>query len=252
MTLPSKLTKALQTVRTVGAITGAGISAESGIQTYRGQGGLYDDPNEGDRTVDALTGSTLKTNPDRTWRTVAALINRSRDARPNAAHHALVRIERSVERFVLLTQNVDGLHRRAGSENIIDIHGDVSRSRCMKCSRHVATPDLSELQGSPLCPTCGGVLRPDVVLFEEMLPAAKLRRIRSELLDNPPDLLLVIGTTAMFPYIAQPVWSRGKSTLAVEVNPERSSVSSCVDFQIEAQAGQAVPLIADVLTTRGL
>src|SRR5438034_11085244 len=98
--LPRELARALATVRSVGAITGAGLSAESGIPTYRGKGGIYDDPDEGDRTVEALSGSTLRTDPDRTWRVIAELARRSRGAEPNAGHRALVEIETRVERFV--------------------------------------------------------------------------------------------------------------------------------------------------------
>ena len=115
--LPEKLRLALEKVRSVGAITGAGVSAESGIPTYRGKGGIYDDPSEGDRTVEALSGRTMAADPDRTWRTIGELISKSSRARPTAAHRALVDIEEKVERFVLLTQNVDGLHQLAGSRN---------------------------------------------------------------------------------------------------------------------------------------
>ena len=123
--LPQDVVSALADVRSAGVITGAGVSVESGIQPYRGEGGLYDDPDEGDRTVEALTGSTLQRDPDRTWRAIVKLARQAKDARPNPGHEALVRMEESLDRFVLLTQNVDGLHQLAGSRNVIAIHGNV-------------------------------------------------------------------------------------------------------------------------------
>ncbi len=246
MSLPDGLASALERVRSVGVITGAGISTESGIQAYRGVGGVYDDPDAGDRLVDALTGGTLRTDPDRTWRAVADLARRAEGAAPNAAHHAIARLEDGVERFVLLTQNVDGLHRAAGSRNIIDIHGDLSRTQCMRCFAFSDPPDWHAIEGAPRC-DCGGTLRPDVVLFEEMLPQRKLLAIQDELIDHAPDLILVVGTTALFEYIAMPVYAAGVGTLTVEVNPEPSAVTRAVDFYLPARAGTAVPQIVDCL-----
>ena len=187
-TLPAALVDALSKVRSVGVITGAGVSAESGIATYRGQGGVYDDPEEGDRTIEALTASTLQSDPDRTWRAIARVARESAGAQPNAGHMAIAGIERRVERFVLLTQNVDGLHQSAGSRNIIDIHGTVAETTCMSCERQAAfdaREELARLEAAPRC-RCGGVLRPNAVLFGEMLPHDKVRRMHAELIENPP------------------------------------------------------------------
>jgi len=249
MELPAALRARLAKVRSVGAITGAGVSAESGIRTYRGRGGLYDDPDEGDRVVEALTGTTLLADPDRTWRAVAMLARESLAARPNAAHLALVEIERKVERFVLLTQNVDGLHRAAGSREMIDIHGHVRDTLCMACGvrGHLAPEALAAIDAAPRC-HCGGTLRPDVVLFGEMLPAAKVDRIRREFGDAPPDLVLVVGTTALFPYIQGPVLlARQAGRLTVEVGPEPTVLSAVVDFHLEGPAGTILPRIAEAL-----
>ena len=167
MVLPPALQHRLRGVRSIGVITGAGVSRESGIRTYRGQGGIYDDPEEGDRTVEALSGPTLASDPDRTWRVVAELARQAARAEPNAAHHALVDIERRVERFVLLTQNVDGLHQLAGSRNVIDIHGDIFSTRCMTCRRldRLDRDALQQIDRTPRCSACRGPLRPNVVLF---------------------------------------------------------------------------------------
>ncbi|MDH3591691.1 MAG: NAD-dependent protein deacylase [Planctomycetota bacterium] len=238
-------------VSSVGVITGAGISVESGIQSYRGQGGLYDDPVEGDRTVEALSGPTLQRDPDRTWRTVAKLARQSAGAAPNPGHHALVAIEAAVESFVLLTQNVDGLHRMAGSKQVIDIHGDIFGTVCMGCGAtgRLTRDDYDTLDAAPRCPKCRhGTLRPDVVLFGEMLPQDKLDRLHRELMHRSPDVVIAVGTTAMFPYIQAPVYqARQAGRITIEINPEPTVLSDVVDHVVRATAGAALPQLAAAL-----
>ena len=252
MELPADLCEVLRGITSMGVITGAGVSAESGIQTYRGQGGLYDDEEEGDRTVEALSATTLRRDPGRTWRVVVELARRSVEAAPNPAHLAIAAMERALPSFVLLTQNVDGLHRLAGSREIIDIHGDVLDTRCMQCSAGGRlTPEaIRALEGIPTCAACGGALRPDVVLFGEMLPTAKIQRLHERLLERPPDLILIAGTTAVFPYIAEPVLLAARRGLpTVEVNPEATPVSPHVRWSLRARGGDVLPAIANVLTS---
>ncbi len=250
MRLPDDLVDALGNVSSVGVITGAGVSAESGIQTYRGQGGIYDDEAEGDATVEALSAATLRADPGRTWRVVSELARRAVDAAPNAAHEAIVLLEQSLPRFVLLTQNVDGLHRLAGSRNVIDIHGDVLDTRCLACDeRGRFTPaEVRALRNTPRCQACDGILRPDAVLFGEMLPEEKILRLHHELLEDVPDLVIVAGTTAIFPYIVQPVLeAAGRGRLTVEVNPEPTQLSEHVRWSLRGKAGDLLPLIANVV-----
>lgn len=250
LALPSALAERLRGVRSVGAITGAGVSAESGIRTYRGAGGIYDDPVEGERTVEALTGETLRRDPDRTWRKVGELARMAAGARPNAAHLALAAMESKVERFVLLTQNVDGLHREAGSRNVIAIHGDIRATVCMACGAQgwMEREELPRIEGAPRCKPCGGVLRPGAVLFGELLPVEKVQRLYAEFLLDPPDLVLVVGTSALFPYIEAPVLvARLRGNLTVEVNPEPTGLSAAVDFSLRGPAGAWVPLLVEAL-----
>lgn len=253
-TLPPELVEALQGVRSVGAITGAGISAESGIPTYRGVGGIYDDPEEGHSTVEALSGPTLLRDPDRTWRAVAALARHTIDATPNAAHHALARMEQALEQFVLLTQNVDGLHRIAGSRNVIDIHGDVLATRCTSCETRtrLTRVELAALDATPPCPDCNAHLRPDAVLFEELLDPRKVLRMQEAFYREPPDLVLVVGTSAMFPYIAEPVHVAARcGRLTIEVNPEPTPLTNVVGTSLRGPAGVYVPLLAAALGADG-
>lgn len=242
--LPQDLLDQLRQVTSVGVITGAGISAESGVPTYRGAGGVYDDPTEGDRTIEALSIDTLLTEPDRTWRAIAALASKGRAATPNAAHRALVDLERRVDRFALLTQNIDGLHQAAGSQNVIAIHGDASRAYCMGCHAPEVVDFGNPPQQTPVCTKCGGALRPDVVLFGEMLDPQLINRISEEFLQDPPDLVLAVGTTAQFPYIRQPmVAAVHAGRLTLEVNPERTPLSNAVDYYLSQKAGNVLPLL---------
>lgn len=249
-TLPERLADQLGRVDSVGVITGAGVSAESGIPTYRGKGGIYDDPDEGDRTVEALTGTTLKIDPDRTWRAVGELARSAVQARPNPAHHAIVEMERKANSFVLLTQNVDGLHQAAGSRNVIDIHGNIFETRCMDCAARetLSRERIAGIRQAPRCAACGGPLRPDAVLFGEMLPAGKVARLRSELEQRIPDLVVVAGTSALFPYIAAPVFHAARAGhLTIEVNPEPTYLSEAVGHFVQGPAGEILPQIAAAL-----
>jgi NAD-dependent deacetylase len=251
--LPAGLREACRSARSVGVVTGAGVSVESGIPTYRGRGGIYDDPAEGDRVVEALSGPTLRRDPDRTWRVIAWKAGLARAARPNRAHEAIVEMERRAERFVLLTQNVDGLHAAAGSRNVIEIHGNTLRTRCTACpTRGSLSPEeIAAVTATPRCAACGAPLRPDVVLFEERLPEDELRRLSEELLERSPNLLVVAGTTALFPYVVEPVRlaaSRGRTT--VEVNPEETELSRWVSHSIRGRAGDVLPRLAEALPVR--
>jgi NAD-dependent deacetylase len=260
--LPARLVDCLRGVRSVGVITGAGISAESGIPTYRGKGGIYDDPEEGDRTIEALSAPTLISDPDRTWRALYQIAGAAAGAVPNAGHAAIVEIEAAVERFVLLTQNVDGLHRMAGSRNIIDIHGDAFSLLCTGCGRenrfadpraplacadHLSIADEMKRGRAPRC-RCGKAYRPQVVLFGEMLPGDKLARLYNEFYTNPPELVISVGTSNMFPYIVEPVVVAARAgRLTIEVNPEPTTISDLVDYHLQAPAGVVLPAIVRAL-----
>jgi NAD-dependent deacetylase len=156
-------------------------------------------------------------------------------------------MERRLDRFVLLTQNVDGLHGAAGSRNVIAIHGDLFRLRCTACAApaRVGREEIAALDRAPRCAACGGVIRPEVVLFGEMLPAPAVARLHEEFIERPPDLVLAVGTTALFPYIRYPVLeARRCGRLTVEVNVERTELSSVVGWFLEGRASEIVPLLA--------
>jgi NAD-dependent deacetylase len=248
--LPAAFLAALGGVRSVGVISGAGVSKASGLRTYRGQGGVYDDPVEGDRTVEALSGPTLRSDPERTWETVLRLARKAHAAGPGPAHLALAALEAEVEEFVLLTQNVDGLHARAGSRNVIEIHGNVFRTRCEGCGRVDALPEASLTPRAPRppCAGCGDDVRPDVVLFGEALPFPESKRLHDELRVRSPDLVVLVGTSALFPYIVEPaVLATRRGRLTLEVNPEETDATPAVRHVVRAPAEVALPALLDAL-----
>jgi NAD-dependent deacetylase len=232
-------------------VTGAGISADSGLPTYRGIGGLYetDATEEGLPIEVLLSGETLARHPERTWKHLGAIERACRGARPNRAHEAIARLEREIPRVVVLTQNVDGLHRAAGSREVIEIHGDVHELACTRCGWQERVPDYSGLEIPPRCPACAAPARPAVVLFGEMLPREAVTRLQAEL-ERGFDAVSSIGTTSVFPYIAAPVlMARSWGAGTVEVNPGQTEVSDEVDVRLRCGAAAAMAAILAVLGT---
>ncbi|MCB1888762.1 MAG: NAD-dependent deacylase [Rhodocyclaceae bacterium] len=222
-------------------VTGAGISADSGLPTYRGIGGLYDDAHteDGIPIEVALSGQMMARRPDITWKHLAEIEANCRGAGPNGAHRAIARFEREKDKVLVFTQNVDGLHRAAGSEQVLEIHGTLHRLRCIDCVRSRTVEDYRGLEIPPACPHCGGNLRPDAVLFGEELPEQGLRRLEAALADGF-DLVFSIGTTSVFPYVAAPVWwAQRMGWPSVEINPGDSEVSALVDVRLQIGAVDA-------------
>lgn len=223
-------------------VTGAGISADSGLPTYRGIGGLYEQDltDEGLAIEEALSGPVFSRRPDITWKYLAQIEANCRGAGPNAAHFAIAELERRHPGSMVFTQNVDGLHRIAGSRNLVEIHGSLHRLRCTECGRGREVADYAGLDLPPACPACGGLLRPDVVLFGEELPMAGIDRLEQALASGF-DLVFSIGTTSVFPYVAGPVlWARHIGIPTVEINPGHSEVSDLVDFRLRMGAAKAM------------
>lgn len=238
----------LRTARRVLAITGAGVSAESGLPTYRGVGGLYNDAgaDEGFAIEDIMSGAMLRSRPELTWKHLRHIEEAGRAARPNRAHRLLAAIQGRVEGVLVLTQNVDGFHREAGSSDVIDIHGDLHRLECTGCgdARTVASYEALP-PGVPRCEACGAMLRPGVVLFGEMLPAGKIGRLQAELRQGF-DLYLSIGTTSVFPYIAGPILDAADARRpTVEINPGTTDLSAIVQHRLPLGAGEALEAIVE-------
>jgi NAD-dependent deacetylase len=231
---------ALRHARRILIITGAGLSADSGLPTYRGVGGLYNAKTADGLPIDmALSGPMLRRDPALCWKYIAELGKACLGAQPNAAHYAIAQLQRLKPECWVLTQNVDGYHRAAGSppERLIEIHGQLAPLFCQSCGE--VDPELSEhLQRPlpPLCKHCHGVLRPPVVLFEEMLPERALETLYEEMAKGF-DAVLSIGTTASFPYIHEPVLrTRVSGGFTAEINPTPTDHSAGMDVFLGCRA----------------
>jgi NAD-dependent deacetylase len=229
-------------------ITGAGLSVDSGLPTYRGVGGLYGDDRptrHGYAIEEVLSGPMMRRQPEVTWEYLIGLERACRGATPNRAHEVIAAMEGHFAAVWTLTQNVDGLHRRAGSRRVIDIHGDLHVLACTRCEYREEVEDFAHLEVPPLCPRCGAVVRPDVVLFGEELPVEKLAVLRCEM-GRGFDLVVSVGTSSVFPYIAEPVLrARSAGVPTVEINPGRSEVSDVVDLRVAAGAAPALGTLWD-------
>lgn len=233
----------LRKARRVLVITGAGMSADSGLPTYRGVGGLYDSGvTEDDVPIEvALSGQMLRSKPALTWKYLMQVETACRGARPNAGHLALARMANGFRRFTVMTQNIDGFHRDAGQDRLIEIHGNVHELFCTECLRAWWVENYAALQAPPRCEECRGPVRPRVVLFGEPLPDQAVEGLQSTL-NEGVDLVMTIGTTSVFPYIAGPVVHASRIGVpTIEINPGESEVSSVVDLRIAERAALVLP-----------
>ena len=227
-------------------VTGAGLSADSGLPTYRGVGGLYDvdETEEGFPIEVILSASMFQKNPNLTWKYLLQVGAAAKSASFNRGHEIMAKFEAELPRVWTLTQNIDGYHRDAGSRNLIEIHGNMNSFRCMECRRQFKTDSFEiSVEELPNCPNCGGKVRPNVVLFDEMLPEEELNTLGREL-ETGFGLVMIIGTSAVFPYIKAPIHGakqRGNPT--VEINPGETGLSHIVDYRIATGAKDALEAI---------
>jgi len=220
-------------------LTGAGISAESGVPTFRGAGGIWRN-----RDVTALaTPEGFARDPELVWEFYNWRRELLSGCAPNPAHYALVELERAKDNFLLVTQNVDGLHARAGSEKVLELHGNTWRTRCPGCGRKEL--DLrSRVPYPPLCPDCGRMVRPDVVWFGEALDPAILERAAEGC--RSCDLLLVVGTSAVVhPAASLAPLAKGAGAVVVEFNLEPTPNTGLTDFSLLGPAGEILPRLVE-------
>ena len=216
-------------------LTGAGISAESGIPTFRGPEGLW----RNHRPEQLATPDAFNADPVLVWEFYAWRRGIIHQAEPNPAHHLLVEIERVSEDFTLITQNVDGLHQRAGSQNVIELHGSIWGMSCINCGSewddHQAT--LPEIP--PTCPNCRGICRPAVVWFGESLPEDAISAAYTAASNSTT--MLVIGTSAVVqPAASIPIIAQNAGAMLVEINIERTPLSMMADEVIIGPASESL------------
>jgi len=232
----------------VTVLTGAGISAESGIPTFRDPGGLWEefDPQELANVEAFLDNPELVQGWYRHRRQVVE------DAEPNAGHRALADLEAHGSDVAVVTQNVDDLHHRAGSSTVIELHGNITHNYCMDCERAAApdTVDAAIQEGTPArCPECGGLIRPNVVWFGEMLPPDAMER--ADAATHRADVFLSVGTSAVvYPAARLPVAAQEQDAYVAEINPDTTGITDNVDESIRGPAGEVLPDLIDAVAER--
>ena len=239
--IPETLIKRLKNAHSVVVLTGVGVSAESGVATFRGDEGLW----KKFRPEELANINAFIRNPDLVWEWYLYRRKLIHDVEPNPGHFALSKLEKHFKNFTLITQNVDGLHQSAGNSNLVELHGNILRSKCIECNSMYTKNIPDENRKIPQC-SCGGMIRPDVVWFGEMLPAGVLERANRAAQDC--DLFFSIGTSAIvYPAAALPGIAKQNSAFVVEINPEPTPVTGFADLFIQKKSGEALPAIVKKL-----
>lgn len=232
----------LRAGRPLAVLTGAGVSAESGLATFRGPGGLW----EGNRPEDLATPSAFYRDPLTVWRFYEWRREKVRGARPNEAHLALARLEGVLPRMTLITQNVDGLHRAAGSRRPIELHGNVMRDRCSGCDAVTPAPSHPHDPLPPHCPVCSALLRPDVVWYGESLPMEAWRG--AETAAEESAVFLVVGTSSVVaPASTLGVVAARAGAHLFEINPEATPIAPLAEGVFRTSASEVMTAIARAL-----
>lgn len=238
MDFPTGLLNVLQAAPSIAVLTGAGISAESGIPTFReAQTGLWAEYNP----EELATPGAFQKNPRLVWDWYAWRRGLIQGATPNPGHSALARIEKLVPTFTLITQNIDSMHRQAGSQNVIELHGNIFRIRCISEGTIVEmTSETNEIP--PRCPSCGEYLRPDVVWFGEQLPEKALERAFRAA--QQAAVFFSIGTSGLVhPAAYLPRYAAQAGAVVVEVNPVPTPVSEIAAYSFRGPAGEVLPAL---------
>lgn len=232
--IPEKLVEAVRDARSVTVLTGSGISAESGVPTFRdAQSGLWAryDP------MELATPEAFTRDPQLVWRWYSWRRGLVGGAVPNSGHYALAELERRVPAFTLVTQNVDGLHQEAGSGSVLELHGNIRRTKCSREGNIVESPGDGE---PPRCPDCGAYLRPDVVWFGEALPEGVMdEAVRAA---GVCDLFFSIGTSSLvYPAASLPYAALDSGARVVEINPEETPLTRQATYSLRGTAGEMLP-----------
>jgi NAD-dependent deacetylase len=249
LALLERTSNLIQTCKQLTVLTGAGVSKESGVPTFRDAlDGLWArfDPSQ------LATVHAFRNDPKLVWDFYEYRREIMRPAKPNPGHIALAELERRYPHLHIITQNVDDLHERAGSKNIIRLHGNIAANKCFyDCKGSPTLVDVSKLKwdhesGPPPCPHCGRWVRPDVVWFGEMLPLDALRQATAIL--SRTDVMLVIGTSGMVsPAADMPLTAKRGGATVIEINPEATAITPLADIKLDAPSGEVLPRIVEGL-----
>ena len=244
--ISTSLARRLSGAHAVVAFTGAGVSAESGVPTFRGTDGIWSKL----RPEELASMDAFMKNPSLVWEWYAHRKKIMSGIEPNPGHRALVRMEGLVSAFAVVTQNIDNLHTRAGSRTVYELHGNIERNYCMQCGKAYGSDFAAAGSGVPLCPACGGLVRPDVVWFGEMLPeeewGASVRAAEGA------EVFMSIGTSAVvYPAASLPLIAKRAGAYILEINPEPTPLTPAADEFLQGRSGVLLPLLADAMEKAG-
>lgn len=243
MEFPKHFLSKLKTANRIVFFTGAGISAESGIATFRGKDGLWNKL----KPEELASFDAFLRNPDLVWEWYQHRRQILHESKPNRAHEAIAQFEKYFEDVTVVTQNIDNLHRRAGSNRIYELHGNIERNYCIDCRKDY---DMSEFNLNqkqvPKCDECGGLIRPDVVWFGEYLPQRQFSA--SEGAAEKCDICFVVGTSGVvYPAAYIPITARNGGAMLVEINVEETDMTRLADFSFFGKAGETLPSLLKMI-----
>lgn len=242
MKFSSTLRARLQEARCIVAFTGAGMSAESGVPTFRGEDGIW----KKFKPEELANFDAFIRNPELVWEWYAHRRKVISSIQPNPGHYALARMGTLFSEVHVITQNIDNLHRRAGSQQVYELHGNIERNYCIDCRTPFTNEQLDLGAGVPKCARCGGLIRPDVVWFGELLPVDAWER--SVGVCEHADLFFSIGTSGIvYPAASLPAIARRSGAYVVEINPEHTMLSDAVDETLIGKAGEILPKLVDLI-----
>lgn len=222
--------------------SGAGISAESGIPTFRGEGGIWNKL----KPEELANFDAFMKNPKMVWEWYNHRKNIINESKPNAAHITIAEFQNHFEEVTVVTQNIDNLHRRAGSRKVFELHGNIERNYCVDCKTYY-NEELEFKDGIPKC-KCGGLIRPDVVWFGEFLPEYEFEE--GEKASMNADIFFIIGTSAVvYPAAGLIQSAKRGGALLVEINLTKTEISSIVDYSFTGKAGEILPALLEKYKT---
>ena len=238
-----RLVRDIKNASRIVALSGAGMSVESGIASFRGQGGLWEkyDPEEYGHI------NTLRYEPAKAWIMLSEMQREILKAKPNKGHYALAELEKMGKLRAIITQNVDGLHHVAGNRDVIEFHGHLQSVSCMDCGYQVSSSDVCLDRLPPRCAKCNGPVKPDAVFFGEAIPPEALTRSHQE--SSTCDLMLVIGTSAMvYPAASMPEIAHDAGARVVEINPSETPLTGRISsYIVKGSSGDVLERVVQQL-----
>ncbi len=225
--------------------SGAGISAESGIPTFRGEEGLW----KKFKPEELANFNSFIRNPQMVWEWYQYRRKIGKESLPNPGHFAIAEMEKYFSDVTVVTQNVDNLHRRAGSKNIYELHGNIEKNFCIACHSRYDFLDFQESVDVPRCKSCGGLIRPDVVWFGEMLPQDVFSEAESKA--SKCDICFIVGTSGIvYPAAFIPLTAKQNGAYLVEININPTELSSTADYSLYGRSGEILPLILSAVKSK--